>query len=184
MPRAHCWHSETIDHALTIEARFHQLARLACGLHIVSLLSCVVVGYLYLTTNKRRRTRTSKLLFFLSLCSAMLALITALTEWATAEDCLGVQRCRSDPTAWKAVMESARILSLHTCGAWTGCIAIHLIREQLFSSANPRCWVLRLKKQSPKPRSVQHPAFRVGGCYEKLNSSTPLPTCLASKSGA
>ena len=115
------------------DARCHQLARLACGLHVASLFSCVGVVYLYLTTSKRRRTRTSKLLFFLSLCSAALALSTALTELAAAEACLGVLRCRREPTRLMALMESARILCLHTCGAWTGCIAVHLIREQLLS---------------------------------------------------
>ena len=115
------------------DARCHQLARLACGLHVASLLSCVGVVYLYLTTSKRRRTRTSKLLFFLSLCSAALALSTALTEWAAAEACLGVLRCHREPTRLMALMESARILCLHTCGAWTGCIAVHFIREHLLS---------------------------------------------------
>jgi hypothetical protein len=61
-----------------------QLARIASGLHAASFLSCMVVPYLYLTTNKRRRARTAKLLFFLSLCGAVLALITGLQEWSTA----------------------------------------------------------------------------------------------------
>ena len=62
-----------------------QLARIASGLHAASFFSCMVVPYLYLTTNKRRRARTAKLLFFLSLCGAVLALITGLQEWSTAE---------------------------------------------------------------------------------------------------
>jgi uncharacterized membrane protein len=62
-----------------------QLARIASGLNAASFLSCMVVPYLYLTTNKRRRARTAKLLFFLSLCGAVLALITGLQEWSTAE---------------------------------------------------------------------------------------------------
>ena len=61
-----------------------QLARIASGLHAASFLSCMVVPYLYLTTNKRRRARTAKLLFFLSLCGAVLALITGFQEWSTA----------------------------------------------------------------------------------------------------
>jgi hypothetical protein len=40
-----------------------QLARIACGLHGVSLLSCTAVAYLYLTTSRRRRTRTAKALY-------------------------------------------------------------------------------------------------------------------------
>jgi hypothetical protein len=131
--QAVCAQVRTHEAADDRAVRSCQLARLACGLHVASLLSCAAVQYLYLTTNKRRRTRTAKLLFCLSLCSAVLAIVTALTEWATAEACLGVQRCRREPTRGMALMESARILGLHTCGAWTGCIAVHLVRERLLS---------------------------------------------------
>ena len=108
-----------------------QLARLACGLHVASLLSFIAVAYLYLTTNKRCRSRTGKMLFFLSFSGAALALITALTELATAQACLDERKCRREPTKMMAFMESSRILGLHSCGAWTGCIALHLLRERL-----------------------------------------------------
>ena len=108
-----------------------ELARIASGLHAASFLSCMVVPYLYLTTNKRRRARTAKLLFFLSLAGAVLALITGFEEWSTAAACLGASLCRREPTSMMAFWESARILGLHCCGAWTSCIAFHILREQM-----------------------------------------------------
>ena len=111
-----------------------QLSLVACGLHSVSLLGCLAVVYLYLTTRKRRRERTAKLLFFLALSGAVLATVTACSEWAMAAACLDHQlKCRREPTKMMAIIESSRILGLHCCGAWTGNIAAHLLWERLLS---------------------------------------------------
>lgn len=103
---------------------FGQLVCLACLLHVGSLLSCVAVAYLYLTTNKRRRTRLAKMLLFLALSGALLAVVTAIIEWDTYEACLGEHHCRRQPTRLMSILESAKILGLHGCHAWTAGIAV------------------------------------------------------------
>ena len=103
---------------------FGQLVCLACLLHVASLLSCVAVAYLYLTTNKRRRTRLAKMLLFLALSGALLAVVTAIIEWNTYEACLGEHHCSRQPTGIMSIMESSKILGLHGCHAWTACIAV------------------------------------------------------------
>ena len=39
--------------------------------------------------------------------------------------------CRRETTPMVALRESARILGLHSSGAWSSCLATHIIRERL-----------------------------------------------------